>query len=139
VFEGLRTVRGIIRSLRIYYGDSRRRRRWTVSMAVGAGAAIWCSISALMSATAWPRSGGSGRGSSPSEPQPALVKLLKLFYGRRADVAIEAVAIGRGVGAADMMINPDNPRSPPPRLSSSAPRAMRGAGNPALDRRLWCR
>jgi len=43
------------------------------------------------------------------EPQPALVKVLRLFYGRRADVVIEAVAVGRGVGTADMMINLDNP------------------------------
>jgi len=43
------------------------------------------------------------------EPQPALSRLLKLFYGRSVDVAIEAVAIGRGVGSADLMINLDNP------------------------------
>jgi len=43
------------------------------------------------------------------EPQPALVKVLKLFYGRRADVAIEAVAVGRGIGSTRMMINADNP------------------------------
>jgi FkbM family methyltransferase len=42
------------------------------------------------------------------EPQPALVKLLRLFYGRRA-VAIEAAAVGRSVGATAMMINLDNP------------------------------
>ena len=34
------------------------------------------------------------------EPQPALVTVLKLFYGRCADVAIEAVAIGRNVGTS---------------------------------------
>ena len=43
------------------------------------------------------------------EPQPAMVKVLKLFYGRRADVAIEAVAVGCGVGSTSMMINADNP------------------------------
>ena len=43
------------------------------------------------------------------EPQPALVKLLKLFYGRRADVSIEAVAVGRIAGSTSLMINPDNP------------------------------
>lgn len=43
------------------------------------------------------------------EPQPALVKVLKLFYGRRAGVAIEAVAVGRGIGSTRMMINADNP------------------------------
>jgi FkbM family methyltransferase len=43
------------------------------------------------------------------EPQPALAKLLKLFYGRRADIAIEALAVGRRVGTTSMMINVDNP------------------------------
>ena len=43
------------------------------------------------------------------EPQPALVRVLKLIYGRRTDIAIEAVAVGRAAGAASMMINADNP------------------------------
>jgi FkbM family methyltransferase len=43
------------------------------------------------------------------EPQPALVKVLKLLYGRDADVAIEAVAVGRSIGTTSMMINADNP------------------------------
>ena len=43
------------------------------------------------------------------EPQPAMVRVLRLFYGRHADVAIEAVAVGRGVGTTSMMINADNP------------------------------
>ncbi len=43
------------------------------------------------------------------EPQPAMVRVLRLFYGRSADVAIEAVAVGRKVGATSMMINADNP------------------------------
>ena len=43
------------------------------------------------------------------EPQPAMVKVLRLFYGRCIDVAIEPVAVGRRVGATSMMINADNP------------------------------
>ena len=43
------------------------------------------------------------------EPQPALVGVLKLFYGRSAGVAIEPVAVGRSVGTANLMINADNP------------------------------
>ena len=43
------------------------------------------------------------------EPQPAMVRVLRLFYGRDADVAIEAVAVGRRVGATSLMINADNP------------------------------
>ena len=43
------------------------------------------------------------------EPQPAMVKVLRLFYGRCIDVAIEPVAVGRSIGATSMMINADNP------------------------------
>jgi len=43
------------------------------------------------------------------EPQPTMVKVLKLLYGRCADVAIEAVAIGRSAGTTSLMINADNP------------------------------
>jgi FkbM family methyltransferase len=43
------------------------------------------------------------------EPQPAMVRVLKLFYGRRADVAIEAVAVGCAAGSTRIMINVDNP------------------------------
>jgi FkbM family methyltransferase len=43
------------------------------------------------------------------EPQAPLVRVLKLLYGRSGDVAIEATAVGRAVGATSMMINADNP------------------------------
>lgn len=44
-----------------------------------------------------------------AEPQPAAAKVLRLLYGRNQNVVIEAVAVGRGTGAIDMMINRDNP------------------------------
>ena len=98
MFEGLRTARGIIRSLRIYYGDRSRAaamdrlhagfvRRgdlvFDVGAHVGDRVASFRRLGARIVAV---------------EPQPALVKLLRLFYGRCADVAIEAVAVGRHVG-----------------------------------------
>jgi len=43
------------------------------------------------------------------EPQAALVRVLKLFYGRDRDVVIEPLAVGREAGTVDMMINPGNP------------------------------
>jgi FkbM family methyltransferase len=109
VFEGLRTVRGIIRSLRIYYGDRSRAaamdrlyaefvRRgdlvFDIGAHVGDRVASFRRLGARIVAV---------------EPQPALVRVLKLFYGRSTDVAIEAAAVGRGVGATCMMINVDNP------------------------------
>jgi len=41
------------------------------------------------------------------EPQRAMVRVLKLFYGRR--VAVEEAAVGRSAGSTSMMINADNP------------------------------
>jgi FkbM family methyltransferase len=109
VFEGFRTARGIIRSLRIYYGDRPRAaamdrlyggfvRRgdlvFDIGAHVGDRVASFRRLGARIVAV---------------EPQPALVKVLKLFYGRCTDVAIEAVAVGRSVGTTGLMINVDNP------------------------------
>jgi FkbM family methyltransferase len=133
VFEALRTARGIIRSLRIYYGDRPRAaamdrlhrgfvRRgdlvFDIGAHVGDRVASFRRLGARVVAV---------------EPQPALVKLLKLFYGRRADVAIEAVAIGRGIGTTDMMINPDNPT-----VSTASPEFVGAAHNaPGWETQRW--
>jgi FkbM family methyltransferase len=109
VFESLRSARGILRSLRIYYGNRPRAaamdrlyggfvRRgdlvFDIGAHVGDRVASFRRLGARIVAV---------------EPQPAIVSVLKLFYARRADVAIEAVAVGRSVGTTSMMINTDNP------------------------------
>jgi FkbM family methyltransferase len=109
VFEGFRTARGIIRSLRIYYGNRSRAAAmdqfyrgfvardelvFDVGAHVGDRVASFRRLGARIVAV---------------EPQPAMVKVLKLFYGRGADVAIEATAIGRSPGTTCLMINADNP------------------------------
>jgi len=67
------------------------------------------------------------------EPQPALVKVLRLFYGRCSDVAIEAVAVGRSVGTASLMINADNPT-----VSTASPEFVAAArGAPDWDAQRW--
>ena len=43
------------------------------------------------------------------EPQRAMVRTLRLLYGRDRSVTIEAVAVGGTPGRARMLINPDNP------------------------------
>jgi FkbM family methyltransferase len=108
-FQGFRHARAIFRSLRIYYGDRPRAaamdrlyagfvRRgdlvFDVGAHVGDRVASFRRLGARVVAV---------------EPQPALIKVLRLLYGRRAGVAIEAVAVGRGIGSASMMINADNP------------------------------
>ena len=43
------------------------------------------------------------------EPQPALVKTLRLIYGRDRNVTIEPVAVGAAPGEIELKINLDNP------------------------------
>jgi FkbM family methyltransferase len=133
VFEGIKTVRGIIRSLRIYYGDRPRAaamdrlyRRlvrpgdlvFDIGAHVGDRIASFRRLGARVVAV---------------EPQPALAKLLKLFYGRRADIAIEAVAVGRKAGTADMMINVDNPT-----VSTASPEFVSAARDaPGWETQRW--
>jgi FkbM family methyltransferase len=109
MLDRLRAARGIVRSLRIYYGHraraaamdrlySRFVRRGELVFDIGAhvGDRVACfrRLGARVVAV---------------EPQPALVTLLKLLYGRGADVVIEPVAVGRCAGTIELMINADNP------------------------------
>jgi FkbM family methyltransferase len=67
------------------------------------------------------------------EPQPAMAKVLKLFYGRDADVAIEAVAVGRSIGTTSMMINADNPT-----VSTASPEFVNAARDtPGWQTQRW--
>ena len=43
------------------------------------------------------------------EPQPALIKTLRLLYGRDRNVTIEAAAVGREEGVVELNVNIDNP------------------------------
>ncbi len=44
-----------------------------------------------------------------AEPQPALVRTLRLLYGRDKAVLVEAVAVGRKAGTVELKLNLDNP------------------------------
>jgi len=57
------------------------------------------------------------------EPQPALVKVLKLIYGRDRAVTIEPVAVGREPGTLDLRLNLDNPT-----VSTASDAFVRAAG-----------
>jgi len=105
----LKTARGIVRSLRIYYGHRGRSTAmdrlysrfvqrgdlvFDVGAHVGDRIASFRRLGAHVVAV---------------EPQAALVNVLRLIYGLASDVSIEAVAVGRNPGTADLMINPNNP------------------------------
>lgn len=133
MLEGLKTARGIVRSLCIYYGHrgrsvamdrlySRFVQRGDLVFDVGAHVgdriASFRRLGARIVAI---------------EPQPALVKVLKLIYGRASDVTIETVAVGRNPGTAELMINPDNP------TVSTASRGFISAacGAPGWEAQRW--
>ena len=70
-----------------------------------------------------------------AEPQPAVVKVLRLFYWRSSDVTIEPVAVGRASGTISMMVNPDNPT-----VSTASHDIVRAARDaPGWEAQRWTR
>jgi len=109
MFDSLRIVRGIVRSLCIYYGArqhgpamDRLYRQFVragdlvfdIGAHVGDRIAAFRRLEARIVAV---------------EPQPALVKTLRLLYGRDPKVSIEAAAVGRHPGSIELSLNLDNP------------------------------
>src|SRR5262245_58988772 len=100
--EAWRTVRGVLRSLRIYYGDRGHRaameRLYRAFVRPGGlvfdvGAHVGDRIAAFRS---------MGARVVAAEPQPALVRTLRLLYGRDRAVTIEPVAVGRSAGMLEL-------------------------------------
>ncbi|HKO71674.1 MAG TPA: FkbM family methyltransferase [Bradyrhizobium sp.] len=133
MFEGFSTARGVVRSLRIYYGNRSRAaamdrlyggfvRRgdlvFDIGAHVGDRVASFRRLGARVVAV---------------EPQPALARVLKLFYGRNSEVSIETKAVGRRAGTISMMINIDNPT-----VSSASPAFVAAACQaPGWEGQRW--
>ena len=67
------------------------------------------------------------------EPQPSMVRTLRLLYGRSKSVVIEALAVGREPGKARMLINVDNPT-----VSSISPAFVEAAHDaPGWEGQRW--
>jgi FkbM family methyltransferase len=109
VFGALRTARGVLRSLRIYYGGKHDHSAmdrlygqfvkpcdlvFDVGSHVGDRIAAFRRLGARVVAC---------------EPNPPLVKTLRLIYGRDTHVIIEPLAVGRASGEIELKINVDNP------------------------------
>src|SRR5436190_293751 len=107
--EAFRTARGVLRSLSIYYGGRHNRAAmdrlyarfvkpgdlvFDVGSHVGDRIASFRRLGARVIAC---------------EPNPPLVRTLRLIYGRDAQVTIEPVAVGAAAGEIEMRINVDNP------------------------------
>jgi len=109
MLAGLRTARGIVRSLRIYYGNRDRHaamdRLYARFIAPGelafdVGAHVGDRIAAFRRL---------GARVVAIEPQPALATTLRCLYGRDRAVTIETAAVGRRAGTVTLKLNVDNP------------------------------
>jgi len=131
--DSLRTLRGVIRSLRIYYGGQRDRaamgRLYAQFMKPGdlvfdIGSHVGDRIAAFRRL---------GARVVACEPQPALVTLLRLIYGRDKTIKIVPAAVGRAPGEIDLKINVDNPT-----VSTASPDFVKAsAGAPGWEGQNW--
>jgi FkbM family methyltransferase len=131
----LRTWRGVFRSLRIYYGARGHRAAmarlygafvrpgdlvFDIGAHVGDRIGAFCRLGARVVAV---------------EPQPALVKTLRVLYGRNRAVTIEPVAVGRETGTVTLKLNLDNPT-----VSTASDDFVRAAdGAPGWQGQAWTR
>lgn len=133
MFDSLRTVRGIVRSLRIYYGDRQHGPAmdrlygqfvqpgdlvFDIGAHVGDRVAAFRRLGARVVAV---------------EPQPALLKTLRLLYGRDPMIAIEAAAAGRQPGSIELSVNLDNPTV----STASTEFIAAAAGAPGWESQAW--
>ena len=133
VLEALRTARGVARSLLIYYGNRRHGpamdRLYAQFVKPGdlvfdAGAHVGDRVAAFRRLEARVVA---------IEPQPALVRTLRLLYGRDDGVAIEAVALGERDGTVELKLNIDNPT-----VSTASDDFVAAAhGAPGWDDQAW--
>jgi FkbM family methyltransferase len=133
--EHWRMLRGVVRSLRIYYGNRERRaamdRLYGEFMQPGelvfdVGAHVGDRIAAFRRL---------GARVVAVEPQPALVRTLRLIYGRDRAVAIEPVAVGASAGEIELKLNIDNPT-----VSTASQAFVQAAdGAPGWEGQAWSR
>jgi FkbM family methyltransferase len=135
MLDQLRTLRGVLRSLRIYYGDRHRRaamdRLYAAFVHEGdlvfdIGAHVGDRIAAFRRL---------GARVVAVEPQPALARTLRVLYGRDRAVVIEPVAVGRQAGTIVLQLNPDNPT-----VSTASRDFIKAAdGAPGWQGQAWTR
>jgi FkbM family methyltransferase len=133
--QGLRALPGLARSLRLYYGDGERRAAmhrlygrfvqpgdlvFDVGAHVGDRVAAFRRLGARVVAV---------------EPQPALVKMLRILYCLDPAVTIEPVAAGAQTSTIKLMLNTDNPT-----VATASSRFVQAAnGVPGWSQEKWTR
>jgi FkbM family methyltransferase len=133
--DSLRMARGVARSLMIYYGNRRHRAAMAAlyerfvrpgDLVFDAGAHVGDRVGAFRRLKARVVA---------IEPQPALVRTLRLLYGADEGVDIEPMALGERVGSVELKVNLDNPTVTT--ASDDFVAAARGA--PGWDGQAWTR
>jgi FkbM family methyltransferase len=133
--ERLRMAAGVLRSLRIYYLD-RKRSAAMVSLygafvkpgdlVFDVGAHVGDRIAAFRKL---------GARVVAVEPQPAVIRVLRMLYGRDGAVAIEPQAVGRSAGTVELKLNLANPT-----VSTASPAFVQAAdGAPGWEGQAWTR
>ena len=111
MLETLRTARGVMRSLGIYYGWRQRNRSRAMDVLYGRfvkpgdlvfdiGAHVGDRVAAFRRLDAKVVA---------VEPQPALAFTLGVMFGRDGNVVLKRVAVGRSTGDVRLLVNIDNP------------------------------
>jgi FkbM family methyltransferase len=135
LLDRLRTARGVARSLMIYYGSRRHgaamdrlyaRFVRPGDLVFDAGAHVGDRVAAFRRLKARVVA---------IEPQPALVRTLRLIYGRDRAVVIEPVALGAAAGSVELKLNIDNPT-----VSTASDEFVAAAhGAPGWAEQAWTR
>src|SRR5262245_29049229 len=133
MIDALRSAGGVLRSLRIYYGDAQRRadmdRLYGAFVRPGdlvfdVGAHVGDRVGAFRRL---------GARVVAVEPQPALVATLRLLRGRDPAIVIERAAVGRSEGTAVLRVDVANST-----VSSVSDAFVRGAaGTPGWTHERW--
>ena len=133
--DALVTLYGVARSLRIYYGDHDRRQAMDAlharflhpgDLAFDIGAHVGDRVASFRRL---------GARVVAVEPQPALVRVLRLFYAWDPGVAIEPVAVGREEGKIELKLNLSNPT-----VATASDDFIKAAvGAPGWEAQRWTR
>jgi FkbM family methyltransferase len=109
MLASLRTAKGVLRSLRIYYGNRERRAAMDAMYArfVAPGDLVFD-----IGSHVGDRVGSFRRLGArvvALEPQAPLIRVLRWIYGRDRDVTLVHAAAARSSGTVQLNLNPDNP------------------------------
>jgi FkbM family methyltransferase len=133
MLDSLRAARGVMRSLGVYYGHRKRDQAMhrLYSQFVRPGDLVFD-----IGAHVGDRIGAFRRLGArvvAAEPQPALLRTLKLISGRDSQVTIVPAAVGRNSGTTSLMINLANPT-----ISTASPDFLLAAdGAPGWEGQVW--